>query len=847
MTTALRERPAPAGAAGNGGAPARRAVIRWAWRLLRREWRQQLLILGLVTVAVAATIVGAAVATTTPPAANAGFGTAQDQATYQAPDPHLASQIAALRHRFGRVDVIENQAAAIPGSINTYDLRAQNPHGPYGQPMLSLVSGHYPAGPGQVAVTSDLAATFHLKAGDLWRTGGTARRVTGIVTNPQNLVDEFALVVPGEVTAPSQVTVLFDAHGVPPHKIGPDVSTPHSASSGNALNPETIVLALATIGMLLIALVGIGGFTVLAQRRLRSMGLLAAQGATARNIRLVVRANGVLVGLVGAAAGFVLGLAAWLAYRPSVETDAHHAIGAFQLPWTVIGVALALAVIATYFAAAWPARAITRIPVVTALSGRPAPPRQIHRSALPGLILLVGAAALFAYSGTTNGNGSGALVLVLGFVALIAAVILLAPACLTLLGRLGRHAPIATRLALRDLARYRARSGSALSAITLGLLIAVLVSILSAQRFGNVLDYAGPNLASNQLIVYTPNGPYGGGGPGSGPSGPVTGSKLASMATAAHGIAAALGSHEVVELESAGASMNHAASGRQWSGPVYVATPQLLHAFGITDSQVSPRADILSMRPGLSGITKMQLIYGAGPGGHIGPGGGGGNGPGSQQSFPCPKNQCLANPVIQEVSALPSGTSAPNTVITGHAISTLHLESSVSADGWLIQTPSPPTATQITNARLAAAAAGLTIETKNSIPSVAVIINWATVFGIVLALGILAMTLGLIRSETAGDLRTLAATGASGWTRRMVTAATAGALGLAGAVLGTVAAYTAAIGYAWDNKLDSLSELTSVPVTSLLLILVGMPLAAAAAGWLLAGREPAAMARQPME
>src|ERR1019366_10280748 len=36
------------------GLPARRAVTRWAWRLLRREWRQQLLILGLIAVAVAA-------------------------------------------------------------------------------------------------------------------------------------------------------------------------------------------------------------------------------------------------------------------------------------------------------------------------------------------------------------------------------------------------------------------------------------------------------------------------------------------------------------------------------------------------------------------------------------------------------------------------------------------------------------------------------------------------------------------------------------------------------------------------------------------------------------------------
>ena len=819
-------------------------MIRWAWRLLRREWRQQMLVLGLVTVAVAATIVGAAVATDTPPAANAGFGTAQDQATFQAPDPHLASQIAALRHRFGRVDVIENQTIAVPGSIDTYDLRAQDRRGPYGQPMLSLVSGHYPASPGQVALTSGVAATLRLKVGDLWRQGGRARRVTGIVQNPQSLVDEFALVVPGQVAAPSQVTVLFDARGVPPQKIGPNVSTPHPASSGNALNPETIVLALATIGMLLIALVGIGGFTVLAQRRLRSLGLLAAQGATDRNIRLVVRANGVLVGVLGAVAGLVLGLAAWLAYRPSVESDAHHLIGAFQLPWTVIGVAMGLAVIATYIAASRPARSVTRIPVVTALSGRPAPPRQVHRSALPGLILLGGAAVLFAFSGMSNGNGNGAIELVLGFVALIAAVILLAPACLTLLASLGRRAPIAARLALRDLARYRARSGSALAAITLGVLIAVLISVLSAQRFGNVLDWAGPNVASDQIIVYTPNG-QGGGGPGSEPTGPVAGSKLASMAKTARDIAAALGSHDVVELESTSASLQHAAPGRSWNGQVYVATPQLLRAFGISASQVSPRADILSMRPGLSGITKMQLVYfnstGKGsPGGGPGPGSG-------QDSFPCPKNQCLANPVIQEVSALPSGTSAPNTVITEHAIAALHLQSSVTSDGWLIQAPSPPTAAQITNARLAAAAAGLTIETKNSIPTVGVIIDWATVFGIVLALGILAMTLGLIRSETAGDLRTLAATGASGWTRRMLTAVTAGALGLAGAVLGTVAAYTAAIGYAWDNKLDSLSELTSVPTTSLLLILIGMPLAAAVAGWLLAGREPEAMAHQPME
>src|SRR5580658_1485405 len=104
----------------DGGVPARRAVVRWAWRLFRREWRQQLLVLALITVAVAATIIGAAVATNNPPPAKAGYGTANAQAVFQAPDPHLASQLAALRQQYGRIDVIENQTFAVPGSINTY-------------------------------------------------------------------------------------------------------------------------------------------------------------------------------------------------------------------------------------------------------------------------------------------------------------------------------------------------------------------------------------------------------------------------------------------------------------------------------------------------------------------------------------------------------------------------------------------------------------------------------------------------------------------------------------------------------------------------------------------------------
>jgi len=63
-------------------------------------------------------------------------------------------------------------------------------------------------------MTGGVASDLHLTVGSSWTVGGVTRKVTGIAANPQNLLDEFALVAPGQVTAPTQVTVLFDAPGV---------------------------------------------------------------------------------------------------------------------------------------------------------------------------------------------------------------------------------------------------------------------------------------------------------------------------------------------------------------------------------------------------------------------------------------------------------------------------------------------------------------------------------------------------------------------------------------------------------------------------------------------------------
>jgi putative ABC transport system permease protein len=191
----------------------------------------------------------------------------------------------------------------------------------------------------------------------------------------------------------------------------------------------------------------------------------------------------------------------------------------------------------------------------------------------------------------------------------------------------------------------------------------------------------------------------------------------------------------------------------------------------------------------------------------------------------------------------------PNTVITESALQRLHLASENSLDGWMLQADSPITSAQITNAQALAASNDLSIESKNDAPNSAEIVNGATVFGIALALGILAMSVGLIRSETGSELRTLTATGASSRTRRTLTAVTAGGLAFLGALLGTVAAYVGLFGWFRSNALEGgVSDIIDhVPWSNLFLIVIAMPVVAMVVGWVLAGRDPGGIATRPTE
>ena len=850
MSVALREPPDLAG--GAGGIVARRAVVRWAVRLFRREWRQQLLVLGLLTVAVAATTLGTSVVTNVqlPNPDYATFGTAAVQVTLPGTDPRLAADIAVVAGRWGPADLIESQDIAT-GSTQSVSLRAENPRGHYNSPLLGLVSGAYPAGPGQVALTSQVADLYRAYVGGTWRAAGTTWRVTGIVQDPSNLADEFALVAPGQVRQPSQVIMLLgsravrqavrDGNAVLPGIPAAATVMPPTAITSGGISPAVLVLLVEVLGLVFIGLVSVAGFSVMAQRRLRALGMLSAIGATERNLRLVMIAGGLVVGVTAALGGAVLGFAAWFASVPALQRATGHVVDATNVPWWAFGLGVVFAIATSVLASRRPAKTMAAVPVVAALSGRPAPPKAVHRSALPGVIVFAGGVACLALAGglaaVGPGNARHALLLLVGLVAVIVGILLLAPLAVSVLAAGARpRLPVAIRIAVRDLVRYRARSGAALAATTFAVFLAMAICLVASIQFANPLNWFGANLSSSQLIFYPQASPA------PGMMTQLSNAQLASLERQVDSFAAGLHARAVLPLEDSSVELYQAGTPGphdHFNGSVYVATPQLLATYGIKAGQISPGTDILTMRPGLASLPHTELTWGnyglqTTPGGF------------TQKDTvlpPCTlSSDCLAHPATQTVSGLPGGTSAPNTVITEYAMSKYHLKPSLT--GWLIQAPAPLTAAQISAARHLALAYEVTVETRSDAPTLGEFAAGATALGIVIAFGVLAASVGLIRSETARDLRTLTAAGASGATRRMITAATAAALGLLGAILGLAGAVIAVL--AWAHSSPS-AVFGDVPLTDVLILLIGLPLTAAVAGWLLAGREPEAIPRQPLD
>lgn len=188
----------------------RRAVLRWGWRLFRREWRQQLMVLGLMTVGVAAMTFLVAFAYNAASSDVGEFGSAEVRIRFDGADPGAAAaDVALARDFYDDVDVVTVRKAPLPGSAQGVVFRSLDPDGTFTGPMLALLTGHYPTGADEIALTDELAASLQASVGDSVELDGRQLHVVGLVENPGRLDDEFALAAPSdEVSGVDEVWLL---------------------------------------------------------------------------------------------------------------------------------------------------------------------------------------------------------------------------------------------------------------------------------------------------------------------------------------------------------------------------------------------------------------------------------------------------------------------------------------------------------------------------------------------------------------------------------------------------------------------------------------------------------------
>lgn len=271
---------------------------------------------------------------------------------------------------------------------------------------------------------------------------------------------------------------------------------------------EVNVAALALGGLaLLVGLVEVvlvvgSAFAISARRRVRELGLLAASGGAPVDVRRVLLAQGLVLGVLASLVGAALGVGAFHLLVPGYEALTVTRVWTRDVELVTVG-ALALLGSFTGLAAAFvPAWSISKLTPVSALSGRfPVRPGEsvAHRPAfvLAGLGLLVLALGGWwisvAFTPPTpepvywQPSPVPVLVAGLGLLMLIAGVVWSAPYAVRRVGTLGRVLPLSGRFAFRDAMRHRFRSGAA--AVTLAITVAGAVltgfattSVAAVQR-----------------------------------------------------------------------------------------------------------------------------------------------------------------------------------------------------------------------------------------------------------------------------------------------------------------------------------------------------------------------------
>ncbi|WP_410813006.1 FtsX-like permease family protein [Micromonospora sp. 067-2] len=377
---------------------------------------------------------------------------------------------------------------------------------PLARGLVRFRAGRAPRQPGEVAVSPAALRRLDLRVGDTLATADRTRAYTvvGVVEFPDDLGPVVALHpgavprndtqpdsrwlvdVPGRVNA--ALVSRLNEHGIvvtSRHSTTPAPGTSRSwlgpiGSMGSNMADLGTGVLIAGLGLLEVVLLVGPAFAVGVRRRRRDLALVAVVGGDAAQLRRVVLADGVVLGMLGAAAGLILGVGAAFAGRPLVEQYVFGARFDGYRCWPPALVLLGgVAVLTGVLAALAPAWTAARQDVLAGLAGRRTPPAPGARLLASGLALVVGGASLAAFGAARTSPAVILTGLILGELGLVCCT----PTLIGALARLGRFLPLAPRIALRDASRNRAAAAPAICA--------VMAAVASSVALGGYLTSDG--------------------------------------------------------------------------------------------------------------------------------------------------------------------------------------------------------------------------------------------------------------------------------------------------------------------------------------------------------------------
>ncbi len=273
-----------------------------------------------------------------------------------------------------------------------------------------------------------------------------------------------------------------------------------SVGSGTA-----IAIAGAAAGLLFTtALLAGPAFAVSASRQRRTLALSAANGASRAQLRRTILAQAVVLGGLSTAVGMALGTGLVAALRPWLARVMNEQlVFGLDVPWGFLAAVAGSAMLSAVVAALLPARTLGRLDIVRAMRGQEVARPVRHRLTVIGVVLLGLGAVLTLTQVNVADNGQQAGFGLIGGSALLTIGALCAvPGLLVLAGRLGSHLPLSARMAARDSARQRARTGPTVAAVMAGAaLLSASVIAISSDTAEQAHTYV-PNVAMGTGLTY---------------------------------------------------------------------------------------------------------------------------------------------------------------------------------------------------------------------------------------------------------------------------------------------------------------------------------------------------------